>query len=151
MPSLHLSSRALGAVLVAGVIGCVTPPGAFETAPKAVAGEVRQSGKPADAAGRKEYVSNGAIADGPAPGLSSADVLWASASNALEAIQRVQPGVLVDLGSPVTIVLNGRVCESQDCLKKVHPRAVAGVFLLSRTYANYRFGLPGAALEVSTR
>jgi hypothetical protein len=151
MSSLHLSSRALGALLMAGVIGCVTPPWSFETAPKAVVGEVRQSGKPADAAGRKEYVSNGAIANAPAAGASSADVLWASASNALEAIQRVQPAVLVDLGSPITVVLNGRVCETQDCLKKVSPSAVASVFLLSRTYAHYRFGVPGAALEVSTR
>jgi hypothetical protein len=57
----------------------------------------------------------------------------------------------MDLGSPIPVILNGRVCESQDCLKKVKPSAIASVFLLSRPYAHYRYGVYGTALEVSTR
>ena len=151
MPSLCFCSRALGTLLVAGLVGCITPPVGFETGPTASSAVVRQSGKSADASGRHEYVANGSIATKEELAARAPERLWWTAPNALVAIERVQPTVLTNLGRPIPIVLDGKVCESQDCLKKVSASSVAGVYLLSFQYAQYRFGVGSAALEVRTR
>jgi hypothetical protein len=151
MPSLCFCSRVLGTLLVAGLVGCITPPAVFESGPTASSPVVRQSGKAADSSGRHEYVANGSIASNGDVASRAPERLWWSAPNALEAIARVQPTVLTNLGRPIPIVLDGKVCDSQDCLKQVKASSVAGVYLLSFQYAQYRFGVGSAALEVRTR